>query len=147
MLHSSISCLRLCGSSCITRSERRPFISYRSDKDVFEKDVERVSILTSEGIPSMGSTFMRPVNGSLTMANDNLLKDFFAEEPLDMDGDAFIQTMREYLDAYWVKYGYDFVFLASKQFLPGYCGEKSRRFEYAAPFHRYRRGHLRNYSQ
>lgn len=91
-------------------------ISYRANWDVFEKDVEQVSNLTMESIShQIDSNFTKPVNISLTMANDSLLKDFLREEKDNLEDDTFIQTMREYLDAYRVKYDYDSVFLVSAQ--------------------------------
>lgn len=91
-------------------------ISYRSNWNVFEKDVERVSTLTSEGIShQIDSIFTRPINVSLTMANDSLLKDFLSKEQENLKDQTFIQTMRSYLDAYREKYNYDSVFLVSTQ--------------------------------
>ncbi|MEG2139398.1 MAG: sensor domain-containing diguanylate cyclase [Bilophila sp.] len=95
-------------------------ISYRSNIGIFEKDVEHVSDLTSEGIyHRIDSLFTKPVNVSLTMANDSLLKDFLSEEKdhlNDSKSDSiFIDTMRQYLHAYREQYGYDSVFLVSTQ--------------------------------
>lgn len=91
-------------------------ISYKGNWDVFEKDVEQVSNLTMESIShQIDSNFTKPVNVSLTMANDSLLKAFLDEEENHLEDEDFIQTMREYLDAYRVKYGYDSVFLVSTQ--------------------------------
>lgn len=89
-------------------------ISYSSNQGIFRKDVENVSNLTSEGIYyQIESIFTRPVNVSLTMANDSLLKDFLLEEQRHLDETSFIQSMRAYLDAYRVKYAFDSVFLVS----------------------------------
>lgn len=91
-------------------------ISYRANWDVFEKDVEQVSNLTTESIyHKIDSNFTKPVNIALTMANDSLLKAFLDGEGEHLDDEAFIQTMREYLDAYRLKYDYDSVFLVSTQ--------------------------------
>lgn len=90
------------------------FISYHSNRGAFEKDVEKVSTLTAEGITHQIDTiFTKPVNISLTMANDGLLKEFLAEEEEHLEDEAFIQTMRNYLETYRNKYGYDSVFLVS----------------------------------
>lgn len=90
------------------------FISYHSNRGAFEKDVEKVSTLTAEGITHQIDTiFTKPVNISLTMANDSLLKEFLAEEEEHLEDEAFIQTMRNYLDTYRAKYDYDSVFLVS----------------------------------
>lgn len=90
------------------------YISYQTNWGVFEQDVERVSTLTSEGIShQIDSIFTTPLNTSLTMANDKLLKDFLNDESAHLNDEAFIQTMRSYLEAYREKYGFDSVFLAS----------------------------------
>lgn len=90
--------------------------SYRSNLGVFEKDVENVSDLAADGIfYQIESIFTKPVNVSLTMANDNLLKEFLSDETERLDDDSFIQSMRDYLDAYREKYSYDSVFLVSTQ--------------------------------
>lgn len=83
---------------------------------VFEKDVEDVTDLASEGIYyKIDSIFTKPVNVSLTMANDSLLKEFLAEEQSRMEDETFIKSMRDYLYAYREKYAYDSVFLVSAQ--------------------------------
>ena len=89
-------------------------ISYYSNRGIFEQDVERVSKLTAEGIyHKIDSIFTKPINVSLTMANDSLLKRFLNEETQRLDDEAFIEEMRNYLLAYKEKYGYDSVFLVS----------------------------------
>lgn len=89
-------------------------ISYRSNHGIFRKDVENVAALTSEGVYyQIESIFSKPVNISLTMANDNLLKDFLSNESAHLTDDTYIQVMREYLDAYRIQYDYDSVFLVS----------------------------------
>lgn len=90
------------------------FISYWSNQGIFLKDVENVSSLTSEGIYyQIESIFTRPVNVSLTMANDNLLKEFLADEEANLRSAAYVKTLRDYLNVYREKYGYDSVFLVS----------------------------------
>lgn len=89
-------------------------ISYRSNQDILRKDVESVTALTAEGIyQQIDSTFSQPIHISQAMANDSLLRDFLAQEEAHQDDAAFIDTMREYLNGYQEKYGYDSVFLAS----------------------------------
>lgn len=89
-------------------------ISYKSNKGIFELDVERVSTLTVDGINNeINAVFTRPVNVSITMANDNLLKNFLAEEAEKLDDTEYVQNMRDYLLAYQEKYAYDSVFLVS----------------------------------
>lgn len=90
------------------------FISYHSNIQIFKKDIEEVSTLTSEGIyHKIDSVFTEPINVSLTMANDTLLKDFLNKETQHTDDKNYIQQMQNYLDAYRQKYGYDSVFLVS----------------------------------
>ena len=73
-----------------------------------------MSDLTSEGIYyQISTTFNKPVNISLTMANDSLLHDVLIQEKERMDDPEFIRTIREYLSTYQEKYGYDSVFLVS----------------------------------
>lgn len=92
------------------------FISYRSNQGIFHKDIENVSKLTSEGIyHKIDSIFTKPINISLTMANDSLLKEFLDGEVQHLDDQNFINTMRSYLNTYRNKYEYDSVFLASAQ--------------------------------
>ncbi len=89
-------------------------ISYQSNQGIFRKDIEHVSNLTSEGIYyQIDSNFTKPINVSLTMANDSLLKEFLEEETAHLEDEAFISSMRTYLNAYREKYRYDSVFLVS----------------------------------
>ena len=90
------------------------FVSYHSSRMMFEKDVERVSALTSESIShQIDAIFANPVNTSIAMAHDSLLMEFLAGEEEHVEDEEFIQTMREYLKGYREKYGYDSVFLVS----------------------------------
>lgn len=90
--------------------------SYRANMGVFEKDVEHVSDLAADGIfYQIDSIFTKPVNVSLTMANDSLLKEFLSDEINRIGDDTFIKSMRDYLYAYREKYSYDSVFLVSTQ--------------------------------
>lgn len=90
------------------------FISYYSNNGIFKKDIEHISRLTSEGIyHEIDSIFSKPINVSLAMANDNLLKTFLSEEETQGDNEEFIATMRDYLFAYKEKYHFDSVFLVS----------------------------------
>lgn len=91
-------------------------ISYHSNNGIFKRDIEHISSLTSEGIyHEIDSIFTKPINISLTMANDSLLKAFLAEEESRSADEDFIGTMRNYLFAYKEKYDYDSVFLISTQ--------------------------------
>lgn len=89
-------------------------ISYQSNRGIYRRDIERVSMLTEEGIyHQIDSLFTKPINISLTMANDQLLKEFLSEEEARLNDEDFLESMRAYLLAYQEKYGYDSVFLVS----------------------------------
>lgn len=89
-------------------------VSYRSNTGIFKQDIEHITSLTSDGIyHQIDSIFTKPINVSLTMANDSLLKTFLTEEQTHADDEKFIQTMRDYLLAYQQQYEYDSVFLVS----------------------------------
>lgn len=89
-------------------------IIYRYNKGVLINDTENISLLTSEGIYNrIDSIFTKPINISLTMANDSLLKNFILEEEQHIEDEAFINVMKTYLHSYKEKYNYDSVFLAS----------------------------------
>lgn len=89
-------------------------ISYHSNMDIFLKDVESVSTLASDGIYyQIDAQFTRPLNVSLTMANDSLLKRFLLDEDAHLEDAVFIQVLQAYLAAYREKYAYDSVFLVS----------------------------------
>lgn len=90
-------------------------ISYHSNKQIFQKDIEEVSNLTSEGIyHNIDTIFSKPINVSMTMANDTLLREFLGEESTKKVDESYVKEMRDYLNAYRIKYGYDSVFLVSK---------------------------------
>ncbi len=88
--------------------------SYCSNTGVFKKDIEHVSMLTSESIYyQIDSFFSKPVNISLTMANDSLLKRFLSEESNHLQDRKYEEELQNYLLAYKQQYGYDSVFLIS----------------------------------
>ena len=63
--------------------------------------MEHIALLTAEGIyHQIDSIFAKPINISLTMANDNLLKNFLIDEEQMADEGIFIQTLQSYLLAY-----------------------------------------------
>lgn len=89
-------------------------LGYRANYNSSLKSIEQVSDLTSEGIYyQLTSTFTKPVNISLTMANDSLLREFLEGEKEHFGDGDYIQKMTEYLATYRNKYQYDSVFLAS----------------------------------
>lgn len=90
------------------------YIGFHSNIDVFERDAERVSNLAAEGIYNqIDKILSEPINVSLTMANDNLLKRFLSEEAGRMEDVSYVEELRDYLFAYREKYSYDSVFLVS----------------------------------
>lgn len=89
-------------------------ISYKSNLGLFKQDTENISALSSEGIyHQIDTMFTKPINISLTMANDSFLKDFLAQEEEHIDDMQYVQTIKNYLLAYKEKYSYDSVFLVS----------------------------------
>lgn len=71
-------------------------IGYQSNQGIFREDMEQVSTLTSEGIyHQIDSIFTKPINISLTMANDSLLKGFLEGEAAHQDDPAFIDTRQD----------------------------------------------------
>ena len=89
-------------------------LSYQTSYNASLASIEQVSALTSEGIyHQMAMTFTKPVNISLTMANDTLLKSYLEEEKARLEEDAYIAAISRYLNAYQKQYGYDSVFLVS----------------------------------
>ena len=76
------------------------YISYHSNREAFEQDAERVSQLTSEGIArDIDAQFTRPIDVSLTMANDSLLKEYLTVEREHLDDADYLESLRAYLDA------------------------------------------------
>ncbi|WP_066647937.1 sensor domain-containing diguanylate cyclase [Christensenella timonensis] len=89
-------------------------LSYRANYSASIENIEQVSALTSEDIYyQINSILTKPVNISLTMANDSLLKDFLIGENSHLDDQEYTQTLQEYLNTYKEKYQYDSVFLVS----------------------------------
>lgn len=89
-------------------------LSYRANYSASLQNIEEVSSLTSEGIYyQMATTFTKPVNVSLTMANDSLLREYLSGEGEHLDDPSYIGTLSKYLGAYQRKYDYDAVFLIS----------------------------------
>ena len=92
------------------------YVSYHSNRAVFEKVAERMSVFASEGISrEIDAQLAKPINVSLTMANDLLLKNFLAEEGARGNEADYVETMRAYLDAYRGEYGFDSAFLVSAE--------------------------------
>ncbi len=91
-------------------------INYYSNGTTLQKDIEHVATLTSEGIYyQIDSLFTEPVNVSLTMANDTLLKTFLTGELSHLDDASYLGQLQDFLNAYKEKYDYHSVFLVSTQ--------------------------------
>lgn len=89
-------------------------LSYQANFDASLQSIEQVSSLTSDGIYyQLTTTFTKPVNISLTMANDSLLRDLLSNEAAHLEDDGYMGRLREYLGNYQEKYKYDSVFLVS----------------------------------
>lgn len=89
-------------------------ISYCSNNGMFKQDIEHISTLTSDGIYyEIDSIFTKPINISLTMANDTFLKTFLTNEKVHENDEEFTETIRNYLLAYKLQYDYESVFLVS----------------------------------
>lgn len=88
------------------------YISYHSNQGMFQKDARQVLDLATGAIENeINAMFERPLNISLTMANDTLLKDYLNRE----EEEDFEQGIQEYLRTYHEKYGYEAIFLVSAQ--------------------------------
>lgn len=89
-------------------------IGYQSNTNIFKNDIEHVSTLAAEGIYyQIDKLLSEPINVSLTMANDSLLKNFLDGEKEHINDEEFIYKLQDYLNAYRNKYSYDSVFLVS----------------------------------
>lgn len=89
-------------------------LSYHANYSASIENIENVSALTSEGsYYQIKDMFSKPINVSLTMANDSLLREFLERESDHLENPAYISTLQEYLETYKIKYEYDSVFLVS----------------------------------
>lgn len=88
--------------------------AYRANYQVSIDNIEQVSSLTAEGIYyQLTAMFTKPVNISMTMANDSLLKEHLAKESQQLESENYVETIENYLDGYRKKYKFDSVFLVS----------------------------------
>ena len=89
-------------------------LAYRANINVSLENIEQVSALTSEGIyHQIENALTKPLNVSLTMANDSLLHSLLTNEADSANDASYMETLQEYLNTYQTKYGYDSVFLVS----------------------------------
>lgn len=91
-------------------------IGYQSNTNIFKNDIEHVSTLAAEGIYyQIDKLLSEPINVSLTMANDSLLKNFLDGEKEHINDKEFVYKLQDYLNTYRNKYSYDSVFLVSNK--------------------------------
>lgn len=87
---------------------------YQANYQASLNNIEQVSSLTAEGIYYQLTTmFTKPVNISLTMAHDSLLREHLLNEEEQLEQEDYIQKTMDYLNGYRGKYGFDSVFLVS----------------------------------
>lgn len=90
--------------------------SYKANYTNSLNNIEHVSSLTAEGIYyQITAMFTKPLNISMTMAHDSLLTTHLTEESEHLEDAAYVETTRNYLNAYQDKYGFDSVFLVSSE--------------------------------
>ena len=88
--------------------------SYSANYQASLDNIEKVSSLTAESIYYQITTmFTKPVNISITMAHDSCLIDHISMENEHLEDDEYVDTLKDYLNAYQEKYGFDSVFLVS----------------------------------
>lgn len=92
------------------------FFGYKANYQSSLDNIEHVSSLTSDGIYyQLNTMFSKPVNISLTMAHDSFLKRHLGNEENHLEDAQYTEALKEYLNAYKKKYGFDSVFLVSSQ--------------------------------
>ena len=102
-------CLIIIGGFTITS-----VLSYQANYGASLQSIEQVSRLASDSIYyRLANEFSKPLNVSLTMANDTLLKSLLQEEQDQLENAGYVETIREYLAAYRDQHDYDSVFLVS----------------------------------
>lgn len=90
------------------------FFSYQANYEASLSNIEQVASLTTEGIYyQLSALFTKPINISLTMAHDSLLVDHLESEDEHLEDEAYAWTIKNYLNTYREKYGFDSVFLVS----------------------------------
>ena len=102
-------CLTIVGGFVVTSA-----LSYQANYGASLQNIEQVSRLASGSMyHQLNTTFSKPLNVSLTMANDSLLKLLLSEERDREDDPSYDETIRTYLGEYHELYGYESVFLVS----------------------------------
>ncbi|MEG2183101.1 MAG: diguanylate cyclase [Cloacibacillus sp.] len=88
--------------------------SFFSFQELFKKDIEAVSELTSENIfVNINNLMDRPINVSTAMAHDTFLRDFVKKEQPGGLSREHLLEMKDYLASYQKKYNFDSVFFIS----------------------------------
>lgn len=88
--------------------------SYRANYQSSIDSMEQISTLTAEGIyHKITDLFAGPVHISLAMSHDSLLVSQLQSEEEHLDDPKYIEVLRNYLDIYRKRYGFDSVFLVS----------------------------------
>lgn len=90
------------------------FFSYQANYEASLNNIEQVASLTADGIYyQLTALFTKPVNISLTMAHDSLLAEHLEAEAAHLEDEQYAWTIKNYLETYREKYGFDSVFLVS----------------------------------
>lgn len=88
--------------------------SYRANYQTSIDSIEQISALTAEGIyHKITDLFSGPVQVSLAMSHDSLLVSQLQAETDHLEDPEYIEILRNYLDIYQKRYGFDSVFLVS----------------------------------
>lgn len=88
--------------------------SYRANYQSSIDSIEQISTLTAEGIyHKITDLFSGPVHVSLAMSHDSLLVSQLKAEADHLEDPEYIEILRNYLDIYQKRYGFDSVFLVS----------------------------------
>lgn len=75
---------------------------------------EQITDLTADAVYNrIDAELSKPVDVSLTMADDVLLIDLILKETENPDDEEYIRVIAEYLNAYQKRYGYEAIFLAT----------------------------------
>lgn len=89
-------------------------LSYQANYQYSLANIEHISSLTAEGIYYQLTTRLsKPINISMTMAHDHLLLQHLEQEKMQLNNPEYVETTKNYLDAYRDKYNLDSVFLVS----------------------------------
>lgn len=80
------------------------------------ENMEQISSLTTEGIYyQLTSMLTKPLNISLTMSSDSFLKSHLYKEADNLNNEEYIGEIKNYLNTYKIKYGFDSVCLVSDE--------------------------------